>query len=179
MKRPTRPILAFVLVAAAAGFSAPRSSAATVSSPTVFREGGHPLRLSWTARVREGEVGSFTLYRRQVGRQVRVAEIPAQPGRQTYRIEDRGNLDASADYELRWRSVAGEETVVGELRCERDSACNPSTPMPQRHAPFLESPASDDRAVQLTCHEHLGGATEARPLQGFVSTAHAPPRRGS
>lgn len=175
-----RLILALVLAAAAVGFLVPRPATAAVPvSPTVYREGGHPLRLTWTARVREGENGSFSLYRRQSGRQVHVATLPAHVGRQTYRIEDGGNLDASADYELRWRSVSGEELIVAALRCERDSACSPWTPLPQRHASFLENQASGDRSIQLAGQPNLGGVAEARPLRGFASATHPPPRRGA
>ena len=64
-----------VLAAAAVGFLVPRPATAAVPvSPTVYREGGHPLRLTWTARVREGENGSFSLYRRQSGRHVHVGD---------------------------------------------------------------------------------------------------------
>ena len=74
-----RLILALVLAAAAVGFFAPRPATAAVPiSHTVYREGGHPLRLTWTARVRQGENGSFSLYRRQSGRQVHVATLPAE-----------------------------------------------------------------------------------------------------
>jgi hypothetical protein len=145
----------------------------------VFRQGGHALQVSWTARVSAAESGSFTLYRRQGSRQITVAKVPGRSGQQTYRIEDGGNLDSSADYELRWRSETGEESVVGALRCERDSSCKPLHPQSQRNGSFLEQATGGFSGVLWTRGEPLNGEPENRPFDGFVSSSHPPPRRGS
>lgn len=114
-------LLGLFAVAPTAAEGRPRSTI-----PTFTRPMGAPARIVWSARVPTGLSGDFQLYRISGGDQHEVARLAGQTGLHGYRWVDRGSVDASAIYELRWSSSTDGATVVlGRLHCERESTCQP------------------------------------------------------
>jgi hypothetical protein len=153
------------------------ASPARASRPfdSVFRPGGYPLQVAWSARAPEGQRGAFVVYREQGARRVTVATLTVHAGDRRYRVVDSGNLDASASYEIALRSADGSEVTLGRLVCHRSAACKSSPPPSRAPAQVLEdtvrivsSLPSDSTGMQVA-----GGSSSPRP--GFRSTAHPPP----
>jgi hypothetical protein len=140
----------------------------------VFRPGGYPLQVAWSARVPEGHRGAFVLYREQGALRVTVATLPVHIGERTYRIVDSGNVDASASYEIVLRDADGTEVTLGRLVCHRNSACK-APPPPRAPTQVLEDTV---RIVSMLTEDSTGSpvtAGESRLRPGFRSTAHPPP----